>query len=377
MFIDLPLPLPEISHHSSPVSPNRKSITAKQETSLLLHLPEKVRNDYIRRFINYLEVLALQDKIPSHLKNLNLLSSSFSGGPDSTSPLCPLLMRQASHKLQQLLLKVGSSSLSRDQLSSLTTFSPATKKEWLSFLRTLRQALGEEKNNSLYTVTAHPYLTRGYTTYYQAVARHEDDETQWNEKQKRVVATLRKQRPASVLDLGCCTGWYTIKAAEAGAMVFGTDIDDQSLLTLGETVIERKLSALPLKLSFEELTKDEKVFAPLYQCDMVLCLALLHHLVIVAGLDPAQTLAQLAALSPKTLILEFIDLNDERIQYPYKHPEAIQNRATYEFAKGNLEKLMPFFTLPYVINELQKYFSSVEVQPSTPSTTRTLLICTK
>ena len=375
MFIDLHLPPMEITTQSRQYSPLKGIITSKESTQLLLRLPKNVRNTYIRRFINYLEGLALQDKIPRSFKMADFLSTPTSLYPSSCPSLSPLLVEYRAHKLQQILGKIATDLLPSLQGPTQAPACPSTKKEWLRFLRSLRHALGEEKNHN--TAAAHPYLTRGYTTYYQAVARHEEDESQWNEKQKQVVSVLRKQQPASVLDLGCCTGWYAIKAVEAGAVVFGTDIDDQSLQTLGEMVIERKLSALPLKLSFEELTKDDKAFAPLYQCDIVLCLALLHHLVIVAGLDPAQTIAHLAALSPKTLILEFIDLQDERIQYAYKHPEAFQNPATYEFVKGNLEKLMPFFTLPYVVSELKKYFSSVEIQPSTPSTTRTLLICTK
>lgn len=350
------------------ISINQSSYKYKTPLLLSNSLSKSMQQEkivvYLENLISLADIGVLPEKINPFTPNINTIST------------VPIADKKQLKKTALNLFNIVNNNLPAIKDSQLGTilknYCPTNTNTWKSFLKSLQSLI---INQTSYQ-SAHPYLVRGYTNYYTNVIPHEEDATCWNNKQRNVIDILRKEKPATVLDLGCCTGWYSIKAAQMGATVFGIDIDEESLQILTETSIRHEHSIYPLKISFQEL-KNIKKYKLLYNCDVVLCLALLHHLIIVEGIDPQQAIKLLALLTPKTLVLEFVDLQDERIQYPYKHPEAIRTKDIYNFAKNNLEKLMPFYNQEFVIKELKKYFSSITIQASTPETTRSLLICKK
>ena len=97
---------------------------------------------------------------------------------------------------------------------------------------------------------------------------------------------------------------------------------------------------------------------------IVLCLGLLHHLVLGSGMSLADVLGIFSELTKKTLVLEYVDLQDKLIQ---GEPSFFKNIGKYSANTYNIEA---------VIEETKKCFNSCEVLDSHPLTRR-LLICRK
>jgi len=148
-------------------------------------------------------------------------------------------------------------------------------------------------------------------------------------KQKAVDEILRAQAPATVLDLGANTGWYSVLAARRGAQVIALEEDESCVDILYRRARRLDLRILPLKASFGELTREvpgakslvpQSGAAPLYRAgvrrlraDLVLVLGLLHHLVLGEGRSVDDVFDVLSALAARTLVVEFVALDDEKV----------------------------------------------------------------
>jgi ribosomal protein L11 methylase PrmA len=130
-------------------------------------------------------------------------------------------------------------------------------------------------------------------------------------------------RPAGLVwDLGCNTGEYSRIAAENAECVIAMDGDHlaverlyQSLRTApGAQVI------LPLVSNFADPSpnlgwrgQERKSLAERGRPELTLCLALIHHLVIGAGIPLRELLQWLAALGSR-LVIEFVGKDDAMVQ---------------------------------------------------------------
>jgi SAM-dependent methyltransferase len=227
----------------------------------------------------------------------------------------------------------------------------------------------------------------GYVSYYDAKGEKFDlaDQSCWQDKQKAVAKIIDSEKPDTMLDIGANTGWFSILAARRGIKVIATDVDESSIDTLYLYSKQNHLQILPLLISFNNMTRqivgvdcsdseyNDRNFksAPLYlpaterlKSDMVLCLGLLHHLVLGEGLSWADVLGILSELTKKTLVLEYVDLQDKLIQ---GEPSFFKNIGKYSVNTYNIEAVM---------GATNRYFNSCEVLDSHPET-RKLLICRK
>lgn len=124
-----------------------------------------------------------------------------------------------------------------------------------------------------------------------------------------------------VWDLGCNSGAYSEIALASGAdLVIGLEPDAGALNAAFRRAVERRLNFLPL---FVDLTNPspsagwmQRERAGIMQranADLVLCLALLHHLVIGRNLPLAEVLGWLVSLAPNGVI-EFVPKSDPMAQ---------------------------------------------------------------
>ncbi|MFA6491929.1 MAG: class I SAM-dependent methyltransferase [Candidatus Babeliales bacterium] len=224
------------------------------------------------------------------------------------------------------------------------------------------------------------YKKGGYTSYYKS--KREDftikHQSEWLDKQKNVFKILQEYRPQTVLDIGANTGWFSMLAEHLGAEVIATDMDEASISTLYECVKEDDLNILPLVLPFDGLvTQNDTTNDVRFVTDMVLSLAVVHHLVFIAGFKLDQVFEVLSAVTGNILVLEYVDIDDDRIVALLTDPSVLNDLALHErvitmfedYGKGN-------YTLDNFLALGEKHFSSVKIVGSHPDT-RKLLIFSK
>jgi len=217
-----------------------------------------------------------------------------------------------------------------------------------------------------------------YSNYYQNKKENYKFKfnPNWGDKQKNIYNILKKYKPKSVLDLGCNTGWFSFLAEKNGASVIAIDNDEACVDKIYLHVKKNNLNILPLVMSFEDLdkqkygiplkknAKSEILFYPplkRLQSDMVMCLALSHHLILGQGLSIKRVFETLSTLTKKHLIFEFVDLNDPLIK---KEKNFFQNLDKYDKSNYNLS----------IINKIAlKSFKNFRVFESNPLSRKILL----
>ncbi len=209
----------------------------------------------------------------------------------------------------------------------------------------------------------------------------------WTNKQHGVYGALTKMRPASVLDLGSNTGWFSMLAAKLGSRVVAVDLDEASIDRLFADARRENADILPLVANLVRPlpSLDAKVFpdepslsrigdcasliSPPNQrlkCEMVMALAIVHHLALGQS-HPFDEIAKiLGSLSTKYLCVEFVDLDDQMIT---------SDRGFFPAYNASPESFT-WYSKESFVTALGFEFDTIEEVPSHPAT-RTLLLCTR
>ncbi|MBM4137512.1 MAG: hypothetical protein FJ241_11885 [Nitrospira sp.] len=159
----------------------------------------------------------------------------------------------------------------------------------------------------------------------------------WKAKQHAVYRALQSLHPDTVFDVGANTGWYSILAAKMGCKVVAIDNDHACMDILYQRARNENLPILPLVMDLMEITPDVPAWSgfaddphilnsrikgetPLLlaaqkrlKCDLVLSLAMIHHLTLGMGMDFETAIGLLASFSEKYLLLEFVVKEDPLI----------------------------------------------------------------
>jgi 2-polyprenyl-3-methyl-5-hydroxy-6-metoxy-1,4-benzoquinol methylase len=130
-----------------------------------------------------------------------------------------------------------------------------------------------------------------------------------------------KMKPALVWDLGANKGVFSRVAAETGAYVVSSDIDPAAVEQNYQISKEAKEhNILPLLLDLTNpspaigwANEERDSFASRGPADMVLALALIHHLAISNNV-PLPQLADFFAKMGKWLVIEFVPKADSQVQ---------------------------------------------------------------
>jgi hypothetical protein len=198
---------------------------------------------------------------------------------------------------------------------------------------------------------------------YEGPERREDHQRRedWPEKPRIVCQVLEQLRPATVLDIGTNRGWYAERAAELGSRVVALDIDEPSLTALYRRVRQARLPILPLLMDVAAPTAPHGL-ALAYpdardrlQADLVLALALTHHLVIKRKLNFEFVARQLAAYARRWLLVEFVPADDTHVSQWMRDEH-------------------DWYKLEAFLEALQPHFAHLEVLPSSPQP-RVLVLC--
>lgn len=153
---------------------------------------------------------------------------------------------------------------------------------------------------------------------YSQIATHYADKDHAT-KQAFVRRILSNTRPAHVLDVGANTGVYSRIAAECGAEVIAWDTDLRAADLNWQTALRERLPILPLVADFARPTPAvgwrNNEYASLLarsagRFDCVLMLGILHHLLVADQIPLESVLEQLAAISTRWAVLEWIPKED-------------------------------------------------------------------
>ena len=208
--------------------------------------------------------------------------------------------------------------------------------------------------------------------YQSGLWRNMGNPDNWTPKQHAVIKLARRTSAGTMMDLAGNEGWYCFAMADALKYAITADVDPGAADKAYEKVVDSGTGNI-IPLMFD-LTMPLPAFAGgrnslsctydaaiRLKCDLVLALAIVHHLTLSQGLCFDETVAQLAMYTNKHMIVEFCDRDDTWVapilkQYPKEHVKW--------YTKNNFELA------------LGKTFNIVETIPS-ETDTRILYLCEK
>lgn len=189
----------------------------------------------------------------------------------------------------------------------------------------------------------------------------------WNDKQKAVMEILEMLKPASVLDLACNKGWYSILAAKMGAKVISVDSDEECISSLFREAEYRELDVLPLVMNILNPTPafgwQSRQFLPAtnrLKAEMTFALAIVHHLVFSQWQSFERVVGLLDGFTEKWLLVEFVPDSDEKVMILKK-----RKKENYEW-----------YNLENFVKAINEKFADLRIFNSYPEG-RKLLLCRK
>ena len=209
-----------------------------------------------------------------------------------------------------------------------------------------------------------PLFKTEWSEYYDGFFPSFSPSHDWTTKHITVHQVLSELRPKSVLDIGSNRGWYSQLAALLGSQVVALDVDEGCITQLYYDTKVKRLPIIPLVMNFKRpspgygLCNQQRAPATeRLKCDMVLALALVHHLVFKQHLNFDQIVDGLSIFSKRWLLVEFIPPDDRYVREWWS------------------EKFS-WYTLDNFISALKRRFHNLRILPSYPGS-RVLLLCEK
>jgi SAM-dependent methyltransferase len=140
-------------------------------------------------------------------------------------------------------------------------------------------------------------------------------------KRDFVARAVAAAAPATVLDLGCNTGDYSVVALESGAeSVIGAEADPATADLAFRRAQEEKLRFLPVVQDAANPSPaqgwreaERPSFTDRVEADFLLALAVVHHLAIGRNIPLAEAVGWLVGLAPRGVI-EFVQKDDTTVR---------------------------------------------------------------
>ena len=156
-----------------------------------------------------------------------------------------------------------------------------------------------------------------WTGYMSGLTHYTDAD--FTRKEQFVRVALEAARPTRVLDVGCNTGHFSTLAARAGASVVGVDGDAAVVGHVWRRAAAERLDILPLVVNVARpspATGWRNAESPSFleratgHFDLVLMLAVLHHLLVTERVPLDDVLALAADLTRDSAVIEFVAPED-------------------------------------------------------------------
>ncbi|MCX6299879.1 MAG: hypothetical protein NTY72_12400 [Bacteroidetes bacterium] len=165
-----------------------------------------------------------------------------------------------------------------------------------------------------------PYLyANKWADYYE---NDIESEEYLEDKETTIRKWLETTKPKSVIDLGANTGKFSFIAAEYAELVIALEADDNCVDKIEKCIVENKINNIVAIIG--NLTEPSPTLGLLNNetesiyfranSEMALALAITHHLYITNKMCFDQIAAILNKFCSKYLIVEFIEIDDKRVQ---------------------------------------------------------------
>ncbi len=160
-----------------------------------------------------------------------------------------------------------------------------------------------------------------WSRYEQSAGHYQPTDVE--EKQRFVKSVLARCRPEHVLDIGANTGTYSLLAADAGAKVVALDSDSAAVEELWRTAATQNKPITVLVANIARPTpaagwRNREHFSLLDRLtgkfDLVMMLAVIHHLILRDQLPLAHIANLCAGLTRRWLLLEWVPPSDPMFQ---------------------------------------------------------------
>jgi len=151
------------------------------------------------------------------------------------------------------------------------------------------------------------------------------------------------EKPTTVWDIGCNTGQFSRIAAAECAQVLSTDIDHVAVERLfADPETPDNILALVQNIADPSpnwgwRNRERSDLQTRSKPDLVLCLALIHHVVITANVPLAEFIDWLAGLTDK-LVIEYVSRKDDKVQTLLRNKEDKYQDYCRESIESNLAR---------------------------------------
>jgi SAM-dependent methyltransferase len=183
---------------------------------------------------------------------------------------------------------------------------------------------------------AAPVAEKSAWSQYESTAQHYTA-AEVEQKHQFVASALRQAAPASVLDVGANTGTFALMAAKAGARVVALEADPAAADRIFQRAAEANADVQPLLANLAWPTpaygwQNAETHSLLERMankfDMVLMLAVVHHLLLHDQVPLANIAQLLAQITRQWLLLEWVPVSDPMFQQLLRGREELYGHLT-------------------------------------------------
>ncbi len=172
---------------------------------------------------------------------------------------------------------------------------------------------------------------------------HNYSEDDHERKEDFIRAVIEAEHPLTVWDIGCNTGQFSRITAESCRQVVATDIDHVAVERLyldkntAQNILPLVQNVADPSPSWGWRNRERSDLQSRSKPDLVLCLALIHHVVITANIPLAEFIDWLASLTDK-LVIEYVGRSDDKVQTLLRNKEDKYQDYSRESLQANLKR---------------------------------------
>ncbi len=172
------------------------------------------------------------------------------------------------------------------------------------------------------------------------------DAEQFAAKEAFVASVLREFHPQRVLDVGANIGHFSEQAALCGASVVAIDSDSTAVGRVWLRASEKKLDILPLvvdlcrptpALGWRNRESPSFLDRATGNFDLVMMLAVVHHMLITERVPLPEILELAASLSTRLLLIEFVEPADPMFRRLVRGRDALYAHLTVAYFESACE----------------------------------------